>query len=528
MGPVVAVYDSWLSWENRLKTRRKQLTTETVIHLANGKFTGESSEETVKVLVDRAFDEPKAGGVAVHFHGGLVSRAAGMRKAEELGKVYSDAEALPVFFVWESGLFETVTNNLRELASESLFKTLFKRIRKIVERKFAKKDSGRSGTLPEVDTYDTDKAIDQAFEHIALGKETDAKKAAKGITEVEAPKDLTELTKDEMNTLEAELKTDGLLTAEIESVSQGLLDEATIEEKGGARSPIYRVSSATMMDPKALEKYVKRPADGARGIIDVAAFIKGVITVAYNVIERFIKNRDHGLHATIVEELLHEFYLANIGQVVWTAMKKDTKDSFGDDPKQHGGTAFLEHIRQRVEVGDTPPRFTLIGHSTGAVYICHLLEKANVKNLPKSVQFDVVLLAPASNFELTATAVAEHSNRIRNFRMFTMSDKYEKDDELVPVLYPHSLLYFLSGVVDGDPDTPIIGMARFYEDADYPASKFKDVETVRDYVRAAAERAVWSVEDHGEGLQTAATTHGGFDDERKTLESLKHILREGF
>ena len=36
--------------------------------------------------------------------------------------------------------------------------------------------------------------------------------------------------------------------------------------------------------------------------------------------------------------------------------------------------------------------------------------------------------------------------------MFTMTDENEKKDRLVPVIYPHSLLYLVSGVVEPEVD----------------------------------------------------------------------------
>lgn len=44
--------------------------------------------------------------------------------------------------------------------------------------------------------------------------------------------------------------------------------------------------------------------------------------IAYRVIRRHVRGRDHGFYPTVVEELLRELYLANLGAWVWDQMKE--------------------------------------------------------------------------------------------------------------------------------------------------------------------------------------------------------------
>jgi pimeloyl-ACP methyl ester carboxylesterase len=210
-------------------------------------------------------------------------------------------------------------------------------------------------------------------------------------------------------------------------------------------------------------------------------------------------------------------------------MKQDTADAFKNDAAIYGGTAFLAALRDRIDPA-APPRITLVGHSTGAVFISEFITHA-AATLPSEVQFGVVFEAPASTCAKTAETLAQHRARIANFRMFTMSEAYELDDKLVPVIYPHSLLYFVSGVVEFEADAPLVGMARFYEANHFPPGGFPDVATVRDFVAESTGHAVWSVtEDTAPaGQRSHAEGHTEFDDDdEETLESVKHILREGF
>ena len=42
-----------------------------------------------------------------------------------------------------------------------------------------------------------------------------------------------------------------------------------------------------------------------------------------------------------------------------------------------------------------------------------------------------------------------------------MTDELEQADRLIPVIYPHSLLYFVSGVLEDEADKPLLGMERY-------------------------------------------------------------------
>ena len=140
-------------------------------------------------------------------------------------------------------------------------------------------------------------------------------------------------------------------------------------------------------------------------------------------------------------------------------------------------------------------RITLVGHSTGAIYIANWLKHAG--NYLPDLKHDVVFLAPAINYAEFADLLAAQKARIGNFRMFAMQDALERDDQLwggdeeVPdgkdwrrFIYPSSLLYLVSGILESavmpdgtivdEPDMPIVGMARFFEnkavftDKDFP------------------------------------------------------------
>lgn len=140
--------------------------------------------------------------------------------------------------------------------------------------------------------------------------------------------------------------------------------------------------------------------------------------------------------------------------------------------------------------------------------------------MPSDFKFQVVFLAPACNFELLGTTLQDYAHRLHTVRMFTMADGLEQKDHLVPVLYPRSLLYFISGVLEGSADIPIVGMQRFFSTHDYPSEEFPNVELVRRWFDGDPTSLVWSQMDGGAGRASNASSHYMFDDDPTTLDSV--------
>lgn len=385
----------------------------------------------------------------------------------------------------------------------------------MVERKFKQDEGSRSGqVLPEIHPGDLEDAISNALD------QGDPNLLPPDTPTVDG---LGVFTDFERATLEEDLAGDFQLVTEIQKISAGLRTKEEMEKEAGDRGPGFLSvgSTTTLMDPEALDRFIERPTPGARGIVSTAKMLKALVAIAARVISRYLKDRDHGLHTTVVEEILREFYVARVGRKVWSLMKGDTRDAFKPNPDHFGGTAFLEELKEQA--GDSCPRITLVGHSTGAVFICEFLEKAD-QVLPAGFKFDVVFLAPAVTCSRFQKAIHDQGHRIRKFRMFTMKDQLETVDTLVPVLFPRSLLYFVSGVVEDEADMPLVGMERYTNPGEYPGEEYPSVEAVRDFLQEP-DRVLWSKSDEGPGKVTFATSHGDFDNDKDTLASIDHVLR---
>src|SRR5206468_2726979 len=90
-------------------------------------------------------------------------------------------------------------------------------------------------------------------------------------------------------------------------------------------------------------------------------------------------------------------------------------------------------------------------------------------------------------------------DRVSSLRVFGMGDDLERKDAIAGVIYPSSLLYFVSGVLEDESDKPLAGMARFYQ-GDYAKTGFPDIENVRTSALFKKDHAhVWRAWTEGQG-----------------------------
>lgn len=490
-----------------------------VIHSKGGQL-GENvtSVADAQRIARQAFTTGKQNGVVLHFHGGLVSKSSGEAIALRLGERYSGASTYPVFSVWESGILETLRNNLKDILQDQVFRELVKKVGEWVLREgtsaIATRGAGQAVNTAQLradfDAYFTGKSSEPPLKEQSPPKGQVSKGALPAEDELAAK-------------IEAEIELDptfqetmaGLFVA-ANRVSPAVTRGASIEPR-----PVKLI-----IDKKAIdEMFPPLPTGATRGGIPWFTVAKFVAKVVVASISRFVGKRDHGAYATVVEEVLRAAYLAKVGEVVWRQMKKDTADAFGD--AKGAGEVVLQAWAKLLQEGKPAPRITLVGHSTGALYIDQWISRS--AEIAPKLSYDVIMLAPACRCEDFANLLARHGALIANFRVFAMQDAVEQQDRLVSIIYPRSLLYFVSGVVEGDVDVPLLGMQRYVADTEvFDAADFPAVQQVREFFAASKQRTVWSVSDGGPGLSSASVSHGDFDDDEQTLVSLSSILTAGF
>src|SRR5207302_6151372 len=120
------------------------------------------------------------------------------------------------------------------------------------------------------------------------------------------------------------------------------------------------------------------------------------------VIGRFIHRSDHGLHATVVEEVLRKFYLGAVGAAAWTKIKEYAANAFAARTLNAAGTALIDEIKSIP----AEQRIMLVGHSAGSIFICELLKHCDGSDK----RFEIVFLEPAATVNLFNDAVINHQD----------------------------------------------------------------------------------------------------------------------
>lgn len=464
----------------------------------HGTFKPSGNLHTTPADIDALFahlSASNAARLAVHFHGGLVKEGKGRDIAESMQPVYEAGGAHAVTFIWETGLVETLTRNLTRIDETKLFQKLVRYVFRQLTKRLGGDLSGRGPGEPM-----TMEEIEAELSKLERFEEFEATARGGAATLHEA--DL-EFAREEME-LEYLLELQG---------DQDFADEDFETLKGD-----------TELGPAPREEL---RGDDGRGIslFQVAKFLA---KVTYRVIRRYIRKRDHGLYPTVIEEILREFYLADLGQWVWGRMKDVSAEMWlpnGPEINEmaHPGTYFLAKLNAH-QTAHPDFKLDLIGHSAGSIAICHLLRAADAAGTLPRIR-NIAFLAPACLTRLMHAEVVSHPERFEAFRMYTMSDAFESEDQLVKRIYTRSLLYLISGVLEEEADIPVAGMARFWS----AAAPFDDaylVQCANWLTQAGENRAVLSVTSDPSpvGMQSASRSHGDFDNDTLTRASLTHLV----
>jgi hypothetical protein len=437
-----------------------------------------------------------SGNLVLHFHGGLVGRSDAHGIAQTLAPVYRDAGAKSLFLVWNTDLPSVLKGNLASIAAESIFWTLVDRVWSLIDWKSAVVEAAIPGARAP-----------KRLAKIRLAATVSPKRLrASGHRKPLTGRRITSLTAQEERAIAGALSKDRVLKQRVVAIRPR--DPGSRGPKGGGQP--------TLMSPAVLKR-ISAPAPGARGFQLAAFLIRKVITVVGKVIRRLIKKVDHGLYTTIIEEVLRAFYLANVGRAVWSAIKSDPAASFSGPPAEFGGAALLEELRQWWQPGR---RLTLVGHSAGSVFILELLDEARRRGI--DLRAEVVLMAPACSFERFHDALPTLSATVSKLRVYSLCDRLEAGYWEVALLYNASLLYLVSGILESRPDTPILGMQRYYS----RERPYTDpmMLAVGDFLRNDLR---WAPCDTPPQELCAAIRHGGFDRDPHMLLTLADIVRNG-
>jgi hypothetical protein len=433
--------------------------------------------------------------ITLYFHGGLVNEKTGMETAIKMEKHLSSIGQTPICFVWETGLMETVASNIGKISDTKLFGKLIKILTKRLSSILGFDISEGRGVGVTLSNAQVEAELNSKipFENYTQRNLESNGRGADASTNLPAkPEDL-----------EGEFKFE--IESDFELISIIGESKLTIPNAGGGQS---------------------------RGIIDTALLIKSVAKIAYRVIKRFVVKRDHDFYPTIIEELLRELYIAELGAWIWNNMKVKSNDMWKDNSgisgiNQYAGRYLFDKL---VDFHKKHPdvEVNLVGHSAGSIAICNLL-KMSASNYPQLVFDKIIFMAPACRIDLFRDEIVLHQNRFKTFRMFTMTDNNEKHDLLVPYFYTHSLLYLISGILENegnDFDAYVLGLERDIRATPPYDSVEEIIESNKFLYESGKDRTVFS-QTNGtapQGLRTQSLSHGEFDDDDATITSIKYIL----
>lgn len=498
----------------------------TVLRTRDGKLDAADEKAFADLLKRIATGKPK---ILIHLHGGLVDQKSGEDIATRLSgqgeRSYGNPEGWEqVYIVWRTGALETLRTNWKDLAeNDRLYNVILRKLIQYLSTKirppgFGSRSIGQQKglTADEIDTRLATKQdapfsdLDAVVFDVATGRSiasADNGAEAELLVELEDDTDIEDVAND----IEA-------------AVSQAHPISARAGMTGNAESGkaiLSRLDNRIEADLSVEATYASARGDVITGKI-LIKIVKLIAKIGNRVIDRYRNRRDHGLHATIVEEIARELYGDLIGSVIWGMMKSDAGDHF----VEHGlGRRLLEAIGANPET-----QVVTVAHSAGAIFASELLIWAAKKGVAFTT--DLIFLAPAVRTAKFAEVLELSEDRIAEFRMFTMTDKLERADCLLGselgFIYPSSLLYLVSGLfeqveAEGLVDSPLLGMQRFLSDECVWLQDEREgpaLARVQGFLFSGSNRVVFSEAAGGVGLNCDAKSHGEFDNNSKTLESV--------
>ena len=217
-----------------------------------------------------------------------------------------------------------------------------------------------------------------------------------------------------------------------------------------------------------------------------------------------------------------ELAIRPVGKPVWGEMQENgTRASL----RGHGADLLAEQIAQyRIDRG--PLELHLVGHSAGSILLGNLVPALDEWGLKVKT---MTLFAPACSTTLLNRTVLPHFGArkcVERLTIFNLSDRAERDDDVAKI-YNKSLLYLVSEALDVRRKMPILGMERHLNEKDPKrnADARAILRALGDPVKKTRKTVIYSRGGARVTLASDSTTHGGFDNDVKTLDSMLRIIR---
>lgn len=202
-----------------------------------------------------------------------------------------------------------------------------------------------------------------------------------------------------------------------------------------------------------------------------------------------------------------EKLLAVPGTAVWQEMKQNA-NCISSEPESGGILLYKACQKSPFFADPSKIRLHLIGHSAGSILHCHIIERLGKKGWNfESVHF----MAPAVRVDLFKDTVVPSlkKGKVKSYHQFHLTDDVEQSDPTCkPILgYSRSLLYLVSRSFEKGKTTPILGLEKDFDEEIAP--------------QALGNVHVWPAP----GAVSRSTTHGGFDNDEATMNSVIELIR---
>jgi len=196
------------------------------------------------------------------------------------------------------------------------------------------------------------------------------------------------------------------------------------------------------------------------------------------------------------------------GTLLWEEMKQDARDAFAT---QGAGTDVVNRFAKYFEANNRRIKLHLVGHSTGAIVIAHMLQTLAKRDLRFAT---CALMAPACSIDLYHQAYLPVLQKkttltLGDLRIYNLRDGLEQDDNVAKI-YRKSLLYMVSNAFEREQEKPILGMYKF-----------------RDKVQHVRILPQFLYSDGLQGQRTRSTSHGGFDNDVYTMNHILQMILGG-
>ncbi|WP_291980650.1 caspase family protein [Luteitalea sp.] len=216
-----------------------------------------------------------------------------------------------------------------------------------------------------------------------------------------------------------------------------------------------------------------------------------------------------------------------LARPIWAEMKANARRC-SEPTTRFGRPGGLHELAQRLLPWlsqHKKVKLHAVGHSTGPIVLAPFMRLFTDEGLAfESLNY----LAPAIRIDDYARDVAPivDGRTVKRLRVFTMSDKAERDDNVAQI-YRKSLLYYVRDACEDRNDGRVLGLQKdlFADPSMRSAFGLADKRDLRAPLKYSVSdvRAIeFSQRDEDGALnqRTLATQHGGFDNDEATLRSV--------